>query len=123
MNLVVRGMCTALEYLATHLEPDKLAHFCRIRNLNHWNYPKVGAVHTYDDTGVNGTRTVDVNTPADMDVLEVEEFISEQGICYDKDFKHGWRNVMGDLTNLQKPCTTAFPKPQSEQQLHPRRKE
>ena len=94
VNLVVRGMRTALEYLATHLETDELAHFCGIRKLNHWNYPKVGAVHTYDDTGVKRT-TVDVNTPADMDVLEVEEFISEQGICYDRDFQHGW-NVVGD---------------------------
>ena len=88
VNRVVRGMRTALQYMAMNLDEAALADICSIRNIGHWNYPKVGAVHTYDDQGITRT-TVDVNAPDDLSALEVTEFISSQGISYDTSFQHG----------------------------------
>lgn len=98
VNVVIKGMKSALIYLENNLDEDDLAEFCNIRKLGPWNWPKVGAVHTYSENGIRRTP-IDISRPDNIDAVQLQDFLQEQGM----DYKHDKFESFIKLANLNKP--------------------
>lgn len=95
--IIYKGMKSALIYLENNLDEDNLAEFCNIHKLGPWNWPKVGAVHTYSENGIRRTP-IDISHPDDIDAVQLQDFLQEQGMDYKQDKFECFK-----LANLNKP--------------------